>query len=86
MLTREAFMTTSSTPEDTIAECTRRASECYALLESAIVPEYRQALSAMAAAWMKIAQSEETIQEKSATTPDCLQVSSKSNPKLSSRI
>jgi septal ring factor EnvC (AmiA/AmiB activator) len=86
MLTREAFMTTSTTPEDTIAECKRRASQCYALLESAIVPEYRQALSAMAAAWMKIAQSEETIQEKSATTPNCLQVSSKSNRKLSRRI
>lgn len=78
-------MTTSSTPEDAIAECKRRAKECYALLESEIVPEYRQALSAMAAAWMKIAQSEETILEKSATTPDCLRVSSKSNPKLSSR-
>ena len=79
-------MTTSSTPEDTIAECQRRAKECYALLESTIVPEYRQALSAMAEAWMKIALSEETIQEKSATTSDRLQVSSKSNPKLSSRI
>ena len=79
-------MTTSSTPEDTIAECRRRAKECYALLESTIVPEYRQALSAMAEAWMKIALSEETIQEKSATTSDRLQVSSKSNPKLSSRI
>jgi hypothetical protein len=86
MLTTEALMTTSSTPEDTIAECRRRVKECYALLESTIVPEYRQALSAMAEAWMKIAQSEETIQEKSATTPDRLQVSSKSNPKLSSRI
>jgi hypothetical protein len=86
MLTRETFMTTSSTPEDTIAECKCRVKECYALLDSTIVPEYRQALSAMAEAWMKIAQSEETIQEKSATTRDCLQVSSKSNPKLSSRI
>ena len=74
-------MTTSSTPEDTIAESKRRVKECYALLESAIVPEYRQALSAMAEAWMKIAQSKETIQDKSATTPDCLQVSSKSTPK-----
>jgi hypothetical protein len=79
-------MRTSSTPEDTIAECKCRVKECYALLDSTIVPEYRQALSAMAEAWMKIAQSEETIQEKSATTRDCLQVSSKSNPKLSSRI
>jgi hypothetical protein len=79
-------MTTSSAPEDTIAECKRRVKECYALLENTIVPEYRQALSAMAKAWMKIAQSEETIQDKSATTPDSLQVSSKSNPKLRSRI
>ena len=52
-------MRTSSTPEDTIAECKRRIDECYALLEGTIVPEYRQALSAMAKAWMKIAQSEE---------------------------
>jgi hypothetical protein len=86
MLTREAFMTTSFTPEDTIVECKRRVKECYALLESTIVPEYRQALSAMAEAWMKIAQSKEAIQDKSATTPDRLQVPSKSNPKLSSRI
>ena len=46
-------MTTSSTPEDTIAECKRRVDECHALLESTIVPEYRLALSAMAKAWMK---------------------------------
>ena len=52
-------MTTSSTPEDTIAECKRRVDECYALSETTIVPEYRQALSAMAKAWMKIAQSEQ---------------------------
>jgi hypothetical protein len=86
MLTREAFMTTSSTPEDTIAECKRRAKECNALLESTIVPEYRQALSAMAEAWMKIAQSEEPIQDKSAMTPDYLQASSRSNPRRGSRI
>jgi hypothetical protein len=79
-------MTTSSTPEDTIAECKRRAKECNALLESTVVPEYRQALSAMADAWVKIAQSEETIQEKSATTPDYLHVSSRSNPRRGSRI
>jgi hypothetical protein len=52
-------MTTSSTPEDTVAECNRRVDECYALSETTIVPEYRQALSAMAKAWMKIAQSEQ---------------------------
>jgi hypothetical protein len=56
---KEARMTTSSTPEDIIAECKRRVDECYALLESTIVPEYRQAISAMAKAWMKIAQGEE---------------------------
>jgi hypothetical protein len=55
-------MTTSSTPEDTIAESKRRADECYALLESTMVPEYRQALSAMAKAWMKIAQNERKTQ------------------------
>jgi hypothetical protein len=52
-------MTTLSTPQDTIAECKRRVNECYALLESTIAPEYRQALSAMVKAWMKISQSEE---------------------------
>jgi hypothetical protein len=58
MLAGEARMTTSSTPEDTIAECKHRVDECHALLECTIVPEYRQALSAMAKAWTKIAQSE----------------------------
>jgi hypothetical protein len=56
-------MTTSSTPEDTIAESKRRADECYALLESTMVPEYRQALSAMAKAWMKIAQKSEKLKQ-----------------------
>ncbi len=55
-------MSTSSTPEDTMAECKRRVDECYALLEGTIVPEYRQALSAMVKAWMKIAQSKGQIQ------------------------
>jgi hypothetical protein len=41
-------MTSSSTPEDTMAECKRRVDECYALLEGTIVPEHRQALLAMA--------------------------------------
>jgi len=54
-------MRTSSTPEDTTDECKRRIDECYALLESTMVPEYRQALLAMAKAWMKIAQSERKI-------------------------
>jgi hypothetical protein len=64
-------VTTSSKPEDTIAECKRRVDECYALLESATVPEYRQALSAMAKAWIKIAQGEGKIQENQ-RAPDCL--------------
>ncbi len=62
MLIRETRMTTSSTPEDTMAECKRRVNACYALLEGTIVPQYRQALLAMAKAWMKIAQSEDQIQ------------------------
>jgi hypothetical protein len=72
-------MRPSTTPEDTIAECKRRIDECYALLESTIVPEYRQALSAMAKAWMKIAQSEGQIQANQRAASDArLQVSSKS--------
>jgi hypothetical protein len=63
-------MTTSSTPEDTIAECKRCVDECYALLESTIVPEYRQALLAMAEAWMKIAQSEGKIQANQRAVSD----------------
>ena len=63
-------MTTSSTPEDTMAECKRRVDECYALLESTIVPEYRQAISAMAKAWMKIAQSEGKIQANQRAASD----------------
>jgi hypothetical protein len=79
-------MTTSSTPEDTIAECKRRVDECYALSETTIVPEYRQALSAMAKAWMKIAQSEQArIGSNQEATPDRLRVSSKSTPELSNR-
>jgi hypothetical protein len=74
-------MTTSSTPEDTIAECKRRVDECYALLERTIVPEYRQALSAMAKAWIKIAQSEaKSKQISKQRAPDCLRESSKSTP------
>jgi hypothetical protein len=73
-------VTTSSKPEDIIAECKRRADECYALLESTTVPEYRQAFSAMAKAWIKIAQSEGKIQENQ-RTQDSSQVSSKSTPK-----
>jgi hypothetical protein len=62
MLIREPRVTASSKPEDTMAECKRRVDECHALLEGTIVPEYRHALSAMAKAWMKIAQSEGQIQ------------------------
>jgi hypothetical protein len=79
MLTGEVRMTTSSTPDDTIAECKRRVDECHALLERTIVPEYRLALSAMAKAWMKIAQSERKIQASSRVS--AMQVPSKSTPK-----
>ena len=65
-----ARMRTSSTPEDAITECKRRIDECYALLESTIVPEYRQALLAMAKAWMRIAQSERKTQEKEQAASD----------------
>jgi hypothetical protein len=72
-------MRTASTPEDTIAECKRRIDECYALLERTIVPEYRQALSAMAEAWMKIAQSDGEIRANQRAVSDAgSQVSSKS--------
>jgi transcription elongation GreA/GreB family factor len=87
-LTREAFMTTSSTPEGTVAECKRRIDECNALLENTIVPEYRHALKAMAKAWMKIAHTEERIHQISERRPlaDCVRVSSESNPKPSRRL
>jgi hypothetical protein len=72
-------MRTSSTPEDTTAECKRHIDECYALLESTIVPEYRQALLAMAKAWMKIAQGEgKSLANQRATSDLRLRVSSKS--------
>jgi hypothetical protein len=71
MLTRETRMTTS-TPEDTMIECKRRVDECRALLESTIVPEYRQALAAMAKAWMRIAQSEGKIQTNQRAASDAL--------------
>jgi hypothetical protein len=74
-----AHMRTASTPENTIAECKRRIDECYALLERTIVPEYRQALSAMAEAWMKIAQSDGGIEANQRTVSEVgLQVPSKS--------
>jgi hypothetical protein len=79
-------MTTLSKTEDTTAEFKRRVDECYALSETTIVPEYRQALLAMAKAWMKIAQGEQEFQSNQQATPDCLQVSSKSTLEPSSRI
>jgi hypothetical protein len=74
-------MTTSFGSEDIIAECKRRIDECDALLERTSVQEYRQAISAMARAWMKIAQSEQRTRQNGErrSTPDRLQVSS--NPK-----
>ena len=66
-------MTMSSTPEDTIAECKRRVDECHALSETTNVLEYRQALSAMAKAWLKIAQSEQQLQSNQQATLEFLQ-------------
>jgi hypothetical protein len=43
-------------PEKTIEECKRHVDECAALLEQTSVPEYREAIIAMAKAWMKIAE------------------------------
>ena len=43
-------------PEKTIEECKRHVDECTALLEQTSVPEYREAIIAMAKAWMKIAE------------------------------
>jgi hypothetical protein len=63
-------VTTSSKPEDIIAECKCRVDQCYALLERTMVPEYRQALSAMAKAWMKIAKREGKIQANQRTGSD----------------
>jgi hypothetical protein len=77
-------MTTSSTTEDTMAECKRRVDECYALSETTIVPEYREALLAMANAWMKIAQGEQEFQSNQRAMPNCFQVSSKSTSEPSS--
>jgi len=79
-------MTTSSTPDDTIAECRRRVDECRALAETTIVPEYRQALSAMARAWLKIARGEQERQSNQQATLDFLQVPSKSTPQPSGLI
>ena len=43
-------------PEKTIEECKRHVEECAALLERTSVPEYREAIIAMAKPWMKIAE------------------------------
>ena len=43
-------------PDETIEECKRYVDECAALLERTSVPEYREAIIAMAKAWMKIAE------------------------------
>ena len=46
----------SMVTEKTIKECKRHVDECAALLERTSVPEYREAIIAMAKAWMKIAE------------------------------
>ena len=43
-------------PEETIEECRRHVDECAALLERTSDPEDREAIIAMAKAWMKIAE------------------------------
>jgi hypothetical protein len=42
--------------EETLEECKRHVDECAALLERTSVPEYREAIIAMAKAWLKIAE------------------------------
>jgi hypothetical protein len=42
--------------EKTLEECKRHVDECAALLERTSVPEYREAIIAMANAWLKIAE------------------------------
>jgi hypothetical protein len=76
-------MTTSSAPEDTIAECKRRVDECHTLSETTVVPEYRQALSAMAKAWMRIAQGERERQAKQQAMHNRLQLPSGATPEPS---
>jgi hypothetical protein len=53
------------------------------LSENTFVPEYRQALSAMAKAWMKIAQGERERQAKQQATHNRLQVPSGATPEPS---
>jgi len=72
-------MTTSHTPQDIIAECICRVDQCRTLSETTVVPEYRQALSAMAKAWMKIAQGERERQAKQQAAPALDAMMSKSN-------
>jgi hypothetical protein len=79
-------LTTSSSPEENIAECKRRVDECYALSENAVVPEYRQALSAMAKAWMKIADEERDRQSKQQAMLNRLLVPSVATSEPSGRI
>jgi hypothetical protein len=79
-------MTTSSSPEDNIAECKRRVNECYAISETTVVPEYREALLAMARAWMKIAHGEQERQLMQQATYNRLQVPSVTTPESSGRI
>ena len=43
-------------PDETIEVCKRHVDQCAALLERTSVPEYREAIIAMAKAWMKIAE------------------------------
>ena len=49
-------MAISTHREKTLEECKRHIDECAALLERTSVQEYREAIIAMAKAWMKIAE------------------------------
>ena len=46
--------------ESTLEECKRHVDECSALIELTSVPEYREAIIAMAKAWLKIAEQTKT--------------------------
>jgi hypothetical protein len=47
---------TNIVTEKTLEECKRHVDECGALLERTSVREYREAIIAMAKAWLKIAE------------------------------
>jgi hypothetical protein len=56
MLRQRMTISMSMMTENTLEECKRHVDECVALLERTSVPEYREAIIAMAKAWMTIAE------------------------------